>query len=752
MNIRVDLNIPIYDGLEVVFRSPVDCSQITGLIVYYTENKNTYSKVFAFADAHGNNVGDIDHLFAENAVVKVILDVTTSMAFVQNADTNKYLEDRFNNIHRDISSSRLNSAEKDAFATVNGEGFLNDPIFLLSNSLNGFATWVYRQVGINVRSYLSSVHKTFTKMFDAGKDADGYRYRKLTVEEGADPYCVAMLVEGSYSGKNDNMRHYGYEYTLTLDDYKVGDIFCMRYSDYLDGVWGDSCYYMALYKAQNTFILYQDFGPHEQTTNPSNVREIDYAALTDIINNAESVYYYVVRPENIAVMDLIFAEKKQAEENNALRNRIDEVSSKSRDMNVGKLTEAEKTAIAGLGVTEGVGRQMPNLAVWAYKQACIDVSPYIKDNISSIYWTLFPSSSNLTTDKSSYLTMLVPESYGGTKFQNAKKPNYALDVNKYHIGDIFCGKTGSTYWAAAYQGDEKFVLRDSATAAPTSVISFSDISAKTWEYYFVLRPENIAIEDTLNKVPVGMVTRTISVNESSATLESQIDSIYASMADGSSEFVWIHQGYTTSIGSGSNWMMMITKTNANYGAIVAWQYGHPVTIKTRGLVNGTWGGFNQITVNGGEILTSANWPQYINVSGGGSSASGMLEEFEATQTTGTNGNKIVKSGNTYTFTTPGNSSKLYNLTVRCIGINGSTDPDDLSSHGYFNSLTVGWKQVVAACTDPSIGEYYMAMPCFNPSGTFEGVAISASYNSSKGSITFRLTSNTWELYHIRGLY
>ena len=95
MNIRVDLTTPIKDGTEVVFRSPVDCSQITGLIVYVTENGNTTSQEFALADAHGNNVGDIDHLFAENVVVKVILDVAHSMAFVQNADTNAYLESRF---------------------------------------------------------------------------------------------------------------------------------------------------------------------------------------------------------------------------------------------------------------------------------------------------------------------------------------------------------------------------------------------------------------------------------------------------------------------------------------------------------------------------------------------------------------------------------------------------------------------------------------------------------------------------------
>ena len=92
-NIRVDLDYTIRDGLDLKFRSPVDCSQITGLIVYYPgEDGEMTSQVFALADAHGSNVGDIDHLFAEDVVVKVILDVTKGMAFVQNADTNAYLE------------------------------------------------------------------------------------------------------------------------------------------------------------------------------------------------------------------------------------------------------------------------------------------------------------------------------------------------------------------------------------------------------------------------------------------------------------------------------------------------------------------------------------------------------------------------------------------------------------------------------------------------------------------------------------
>ena len=95
-NIRVDLNGTIKDGSAIMFRSPADCSAITGLIVYYVaEDGAAAYKEFVLADAHGHNVGDIDHLFAENVVVKVILDVTAGMAYVQNADTNAYIERTF---------------------------------------------------------------------------------------------------------------------------------------------------------------------------------------------------------------------------------------------------------------------------------------------------------------------------------------------------------------------------------------------------------------------------------------------------------------------------------------------------------------------------------------------------------------------------------------------------------------------------------------------------------------------------------
>lgn len=138
-NIRVNVNYTIKDGSEIVFRSPVDCSAITGLIAYYPgEDGSITSKVFALADAHGNNVGDIDHLFAENVVVKVILDVTTGMAFVQNADTNAYLEGRFEEIEGKISSGG-----KDGYTPVRGTDYWTeaDKEEIVQDVLAALPTW-----------------------------------------------------------------------------------------------------------------------------------------------------------------------------------------------------------------------------------------------------------------------------------------------------------------------------------------------------------------------------------------------------------------------------------------------------------------------------------------------------------------------------------------------------------------------------------------------------------------------------------
>jgi hypothetical protein len=95
-NIRIDLEATVVNGQALTFKSPADCSQVTGLIIYHPEGDTTTSKEFKFVDAHGIDVGSgTISLFAENVLVKVILDTDSGKAYVQNADTNAYLEGRF---------------------------------------------------------------------------------------------------------------------------------------------------------------------------------------------------------------------------------------------------------------------------------------------------------------------------------------------------------------------------------------------------------------------------------------------------------------------------------------------------------------------------------------------------------------------------------------------------------------------------------------------------------------------------------
>lgn len=96
-SIKAEVNFTISDGCSIVFRAPCDASAVTNLIVYYPNTSGeTTSHTFTFKDAHGNNLANIDNLFASGAMVKVILDIVNSSVYIQNADTNAYLESKFN--------------------------------------------------------------------------------------------------------------------------------------------------------------------------------------------------------------------------------------------------------------------------------------------------------------------------------------------------------------------------------------------------------------------------------------------------------------------------------------------------------------------------------------------------------------------------------------------------------------------------------------------------------------------------------
>ena len=197
MNIRVDLNTSIKDGIEVVFRSPVDCSQITGLIVYYRgADGNTTSQEFMLADAHGNNVGDIDHLFAEDVVVKVILDVTTGMAFVQNADTNAYLESRFDGIIDKLCPSFTESGSAVQCEPLEGTPLeVISEIPYISEKLDSITL---TRLGANLitQPYARGTHTPGTAKFTVNDDYS------ITVDNEVGTTAVSFLLLGTGTGVN----------------------------------------------------------------------------------------------------------------------------------------------------------------------------------------------------------------------------------------------------------------------------------------------------------------------------------------------------------------------------------------------------------------------------------------------------------------------------------------------------------------------------------------------------------------------
>lgn len=125
--IRIDLEATIINGQSLTFKAPADCSQITGLIVYYPEGDSTATKNFKFVDSHGVDVGSGTlSLFAKDALVKVVLDTDAAKAYIQNADTNDYLEDKFEDLQQLIDNKIIAGTEEvyDGDASPYPEGTL----------------------------------------------------------------------------------------------------------------------------------------------------------------------------------------------------------------------------------------------------------------------------------------------------------------------------------------------------------------------------------------------------------------------------------------------------------------------------------------------------------------------------------------------------------------------------------------------------------------------------------------------------
>lgn len=126
-NVVVSVEKPISDGNKLKFRTPCDSTTIECLEVKYPAKNGvgTLIKKFVFKDAHGTELSGVGNLFVSGVMIEVLLDVTHSVAYIQNADTNSYIE----RVKSDIE--RLEETQKQ-FLAVAGKT-LEDATELVNN-------------------------------------------------------------------------------------------------------------------------------------------------------------------------------------------------------------------------------------------------------------------------------------------------------------------------------------------------------------------------------------------------------------------------------------------------------------------------------------------------------------------------------------------------------------------------------------------------------------------------------------------
>lgn len=346
---------------------------------------------------------------------------------------------------RHISDKALTAKEQAALAALTPEAWNGN------GNLNGAGQWFYKAAGVDISSVLTkTVYSTMTTLFTSGSSET-----KLWPIAGNTTDYAKMLITNYYGGSA------AYKHAqFVAADFQIGDLFCAKG---ICATCKNAHYMVALYQGEGRFLAVSNCGggsdckascKYDETT----IFAEDFFAQKDVANWN---YYFVLRP-----------------------NMLTQI----RDLAETPLTDAEKEAISGISATD-ISSEYNNLNGFAnevYKLAGIDAAAYLNKSSWNAHTSAFAAES------SNWTKMLLPESWGGTSHTDA----YVLDGFAFEIGDILSGKrkaSGSDYWTAIYQGDGQFLVHSSyLKTVKTMTLAEIFAAENTWEYYFVLRPNQLA--------------------------------------------------------------------------------------------------------------------------------------------------------------------------------------------------------------------------------------------------------------------
>lgn len=91
--ICIKVHHPLENGMDITFDAPCSCSEVAGLMIFHSGGARS---AFTFRDAHKNGLSELPS-FTAGVRIKVNLDTVNGYAYLQNADTNTYLEEMFRN-------------------------------------------------------------------------------------------------------------------------------------------------------------------------------------------------------------------------------------------------------------------------------------------------------------------------------------------------------------------------------------------------------------------------------------------------------------------------------------------------------------------------------------------------------------------------------------------------------------------------------------------------------------------------------
>ena len=137
---------PAVMGEEITIKTPCDCSYVTGVQIN--------GVVFPFYDATGHSLSSIDGLFAQDSLIRVMIDVDSKRAYILNADTNAYIDSRLGyDIKLDrpvttgcgIASGGYETLQP-AIPLVNGDMYWIDCRYTYNDGTVGYSKMVSRVV------------------------------------------------------------------------------------------------------------------------------------------------------------------------------------------------------------------------------------------------------------------------------------------------------------------------------------------------------------------------------------------------------------------------------------------------------------------------------------------------------------------------------------------------------------------------------------------------------------------------------